>query len=112
MKAVCWLFVFWLASAGLATMLLAKPTSTPVTIRLSWGPSEGTVEGYIIYRSYGNGPFTQIGTVDGSTTNYDDTTAVVGIYYCYVVEAYNSAGTSVPSNVACTTARRTKGRQR
>jgi hypothetical protein len=112
MKVICWLLVGWLATLVLATMLLAKPTSTPVTIRLSWGPSEGTVDGYTIYRSYGTGTFTPIGTVDGATTNYDDTTAVVGIYYCYVVEAYNSAGASDPSNIACATATRKNGRRR
>src|SRR5205085_1003628 len=68
---------------------LAANAISPTRVDLSWNASTDNVgvTGYAISREG-----TQIGTVNGSTTSYSDTTAAAGTTYHYTVDAADAAG--------------------
>ena len=70
------------------TGLDATPASA-VRVDLSWSPSSDNVgvTGYTIYRDG-----SQIATVGGSSTAYQDTTVVPATTYVYTVDAFDAAG--------------------
>jgi len=70
-------------------------TAGPSQITLTWNSSSGAT-GYYVKRSTTSGAETQIAAQD--RTNYTDTAVTPGTKYFYVVEAYNSYGTSADSN--------------
>jgi len=68
------------------------------TIELDWSYQDGSADGAQIYDGL-TGDF--ITSVDASTATYTLVDLVPGSQYCAVVYAYNAAGLSDPSNVAC-----------
>jgi len=96
------LAVFGLLSSG-QSVAPATPSGlsasalTPTDVHLSWSESSTNASSFLILRSTDGGSFAQVGSTDGSTTNFDDDSVVVGANYTYEVEASNSAGTSGPS---------------
>lgn len=63
--------------------------NSPTSVTVTWNASTDTggpgIGGYIIYR---NG--TQIGTTNGATTSYTDTSATPDTLYSYTVQAYDA----------------------
>src|SRR5262249_16914901 len=70
---------------------------------LSWTSKSDNEYGFRIVR-FVAGFVDAILTVTAKVTAYIDSELVDGIVYCYHVEAFNSAGDSAPSNLACATA--------
>ena len=65
-------------------------------VTLAWDAVDGAT-GYSVHRSETTGSgYEQLDTTTSNT--YNDTTAVAGTVYYYVVRAYNAAGNSTPSN--------------
>ncbi len=81
---------------------LGVSTSTPDQINLSWTAPNGTVTGYNVYRGTATGG--ELATPINSTplaasaTSYQDTTALPGNTYYYVVKAISGASLSPASN--------------
>lgn len=85
---------------GAPSNLTATPSGS--TANLAWTASTGTPTGYKVNRGTScSGPFSLIATL-GLVTNYSDTGLANG-GYCYVVNGFNSAGTSINSNTASVT---------
>jgi fibronectin type 3 domain-containing protein len=87
--------------------LTASPAS-PTEIDLTWGPAGSSkgVSTYDVERCQGSGctNFSQIGTTNGTTTNYQDTSVTANNTYGYRVRAVDSAGNAGEySNVATAT---------
>jgi hypothetical protein len=68
---------------------------------LNWTDTSNNETGFKIERMPAGGSFNLLATVGSNVQAYTDTTVVEGRSYCYRVSAYNSAGTSAPSNSAC-----------
>ena len=90
-----------------AVATLAPPTNLHATaasqsaIDLDWTAStSGGVTGYHIYRDGGG---TAVGTVNASTTTFQDTGLGAGTTHSYVVTAFNATTESGPSNQASAT---------
>lgn len=72
-------------------------TATPVSdsqVDLAWTPASTNATAFLIERSINDYTFTQIASVDGSTTNYADTGLSPNTTYYYRVRAGNSGGDS------------------
>jgi chitodextrinase len=94
-------------SGGTDAQKPSKPTGLTATavstseIDLAWNPSSDNVgvTGYTIYRD--NNP---VGTVDGSTTSFQDTGLSPATSYSYTVDAFDAAANhSLPSDPASAT---------
>jgi hypothetical protein len=80
----------------------SQPPSTPSQVQLSWDAPPATsdpIAGYHVYRSTGGGSnYTQLSSLDTSTT-YTDSTVQSGTTYDYVVKSVDTKGMeSAPSN--------------
>ena len=73
------------------------------SIYLSWTSTSDNEDGFRIIR-FVAGYIDAILTVPAKVTSYTDSTLVPGTVYCYRVGAFNSAGDSDLSNLACVTA--------
>ena len=71
------------------------------TLTLSWSDRSNNEDGFRIERMVSGGVLTQIATVGANVTSYADANLTSGLNYCYIVRAFNSAGISDASNVAC-----------
>jgi hypothetical protein len=86
----------------LVVLFLTAPTQAiGASIALKWTDTSSNETGFKIERMPAGGSFNLLATVGSNVQAYTDTTAVGGASYCYRVSAYNSAGTSAPSNSAC-----------
>jgi hypothetical protein len=74
------------------------------TLTLSWSDRSNNEDGFRIERMVSGGVLTQIATAGANVTSYADANLTSGLNYCYVVRAFNSAGTSDASNAACAVA--------
>jgi hypothetical protein len=75
---------------------------SPVT--LTWEYEASNAEGIGVVRSTSEaGPWTLIGVVASTVTNYTDQTVMCATRYWYRVYAFNAAGDSGYSNIAGTT---------
>jgi hypothetical protein len=74
------------------------------SLRLNWSDISTNESGFKIERMAGSASYGQVATVASNIQTYTDTTVTPGSTYCYRVRAYNSAGTSAPSNAGCATA--------
>ncbi|MGH7264651.1 MAG: hypothetical protein ACREMB_07325 [Candidatus Rokuibacteriota bacterium] len=85
-------------------MILALPAHAgPLT--LTWADNAANEAGFVIERSAeSTTAFVELARVGSDLTSYTDPTAADGAAYCYRVHAFNDAGPSMPSNVACGTA--------
>ena len=71
------------------------------SVALSWSDNSANESGFKIERMPSGGKYSQITTVGTNVRSYTDSNVVAGSSYCYRVSAYNSAGTSAPSNSVC-----------
>jgi chitodextrinase len=69
---------------------LAATSDTSSSVGLSWNASTGGSGGVAGYTVYRNG--TSIGTTNGSTTTYTDSTVQPSTTYSYTVDAFDAAG--------------------
>jgi hypothetical protein len=74
------------------------------TLTLSWSDRSNNEDGFRIERMVSGGILAQVATVSANVTSYTDANLSSGLNYCYVVRAFNSAGTSDASNAACAVA--------
>jgi hypothetical protein len=74
------------------------------TLRLTWTDASNNESGFTIERLASTGNYAQIATVSANVQTYTDTGLNSGSTYCYRVRAFNSVGSSAPSNTGCTTA--------
>ncbi len=82
----------------LADSTLKTPTSTKSGVKLTWSKVTGA-EGYVVYRKTGDGSYSKLATVKGSTkVTYTDKSAKKGKTYTYKIKAYKSKTTSAYSN--------------
>src|SRR5262245_37483626 len=86
----------------LVSALSWSNTSLAASLRLNWKDTSSNESGFKIERALGTtGSFSQIATVGASVQSYTDSSVSGGNTYCYRVRAYNSMGSSSPSNQAC-----------
>ena len=91
-------FVLW------ACFLSFSPGAAHAAIlRLSWQDTSSNETGFRIERLNGS-TYVQIATVDANIRSYSDINLTGGVNYCYRVLAFNTIGTSSPTNAACATA--------
>ena len=89
--------VFTLVSA-----LSWSNTSLAASLVLSWKDTSSNETGFKVERALGTaGSFSQIASVGANMQSYTDSSISGGNTYCYRVRAYNSTGSSSPSNKAC-----------
>ena len=72
------------------------------TVVLNWTDTSNNESGFKIERMPSGGSYSQITTVASGVQSFTDNSVVAGASYCYRVSAYNSSGTSSPSNSVCT----------
>jgi len=80
------------------TDLTATPNAP--NIDLAWTDKSDREDGYIVQRSEGGNPFSDIVTLPADSNSYSDTSAAPGHLYSYRVYAFNLGGLSASSNVA------------
>ncbi len=73
------------------------------SLRLGWSDNSSNESGFKIERRAAGGSYAQLTTVGANVTSYTDSGLTSGRTYCYIVRAFNSAGTSVPTKEACAT---------
>jgi hypothetical protein len=78
------------------------------SLRVTWKDNSTNETGFKIERRSGGG-FMEVGTVGANVTSHTDSGLTVGATYCYRVRAFNSTGSSRPSNEACANATETGG---
>src|SRR5262245_19144661 len=81
---------------------LSAAAALVLRVNLSWTATvDARATGYLVLRGTANGgPYSQVATVTpASTTTYQDTVPLPGIYY-YVLETYYGSWTSANSNQA------------
>ena len=93
-NAIC-AVLLGLSAAAVATPALAA------SLVLNWSDTSTVETGFKIERMPSGGSYSQITTVGTNVQTYTDSNVVEGSSYCYRVSAYNSYGTSAPSNSAC-----------
>jgi hypothetical protein len=86
-------------ASGVAVAGLVEAAS----LRLTWTDRSTNESGFKIERQAADGSFAQLATVGANVTSYTDSNLTSGRAYCYIVRAFNSAGSSNPTNVACGT---------
>jgi len=104
MKSIlCLVFMF-----AFCALLIATPTSSAQmqsSATLKWQDNSGNEQGFgIEMLSPTDADFTEVGTVDANITQF--TLSLSGNYgdvFCFRVYAFNAAGDSVDSNIACKT---------
>lgn len=71
-------------------------------LQLSWTDNSTAEDGFKVERGpASSGPFTQVGTTVSNVASYTDSGLADATTFCYRVRAYNSAGDSGYTNVAC-----------
>jgi hypothetical protein len=76
-------------------------TLEAASLTLSWSDRSNNEDGFRIERMVSGGILAQIAIVSANITSYTDANLTSGLNYCYIVRAFNSAGTSDASNAAC-----------
>jgi hypothetical protein len=94
----------------LVLFLLALPSTVfAASATLNWQDNSGNETGFKVERGDNGAPLKEIGAVTGNVKTYVDNTVVAPPpanppatnTYCYQVKAFNTAGSSGPSNMAC-----------
>jgi len=103
MKTILFLALAVLLTAGIAD---AQTATQAATFNLGWVDNSTNEDGFNIERRQGQtGTFAKVGSVLPNMIKYTDTIAndPGNVQYCYRVAAFNSAGQSPYSNIACAT---------
>ena len=86
------------APAGLAASAL-----TAGQVTLTWNAVVPQPSAYRVYRATSpGGPYTQVGSVGGAVTTYDDLTVTAGTTYYYVVRSFETCESANSSEVSAT----------
>ena len=87
----------------LATLcVVLGPSIASAQLNLSWVDNSGGQAGFILQRALGTtGAYGQVAQIPAGVTSYADATGSSGTTYCYQVAAFDSAGVSAFSNIAC-----------
>jgi hypothetical protein len=92
-----------------ATTPPASPSSTKATPRnstgvdVAWADNSGTEDGFRVERAASlAGPWAGVATTGPNVASYGDGGLATEQQVCYRVSAFNVNGSSVPSNIACT----------
>jgi len=94
-------FLFCLA---IALTIFSQAELNAAQLQLSWTDNSTNEDGFKIERGPATaGPFTQIGTAGSNIASYTDSVLADATNFCYRVRAYNAAGDSAYTNVACGT---------
>ena len=104
MKSIqCLLCIFAFCAVLIATPNSSAQVQSSAT--LQWQDNSGNEQGFgIEMLSPTDADFTEVGTVDANTTQFSlSLTGNYGDVFCYRVYAFNAAGDSLDSNVACKT---------
>jgi hypothetical protein len=88
-----------LAPASSAASVTACRPGDSADVEVTWNVSaSGATDGYMVFRSDGGGPASEVGSVSGrGTTTFDDTTRPFDTASTYTVEATRASWTSAPS---------------
>jgi hypothetical protein len=90
--------------AAIATFVGWHASAFAAQLKLTWADSSNNEDGFKIERKIGTtGTFSQIASVAANTLSYADANVTAGTTYCYRTSAFNTGGTSSPSNEACGT---------
>ena len=87
----------------LSTIIASPVLTQAAVLRLNWQDTSSTETGFKVERLSGS-TYVEIASVAANIVSYSDSNLTAGSTYCYRVRAFNSAGTSAPTNAACTTA--------
>jgi len=104
MKSIqCLLCIFAFCAVLIATPNSSAQVQSSAT--LQWQDNSGNEQGFgIEMLSPTDADFTEVGTVDANTTQFSlSLTGNYGDVFCFRVYAFNAAGDSLDSNVACKT---------
>jgi len=104
MKSIqCLLCIFAFCAVLIATPNSSAQVQSSAT--LQWQDNSGNEKGFgIEMLSPTDADFTEVGTVDANTTQFSlSLTGNYGDVFCFRVYAFNAAGDSLDSNVACKT---------
>ena len=86
------------------TVVNENSTGGDPTAQLTWTDNSTNEAGFKIERQMeAEGTFVQIATSGANVASYTDSDVIDGTTYCYRVRAFNTAGDSEYSNVACHT---------
>jgi hypothetical protein len=93
----------WLTLTALVMLGSVPAAASQITLR--WEDNSSNEQGFSVERMTGTaGPFIHVALVAPNVNTYTDASVTVGTVYCYRVRAYNVAGSSPPSNQACSLA--------
>ncbi len=85
----------------LASLFLFSCTSWAGSLTLNWTDNAVNEDGFKVERQLGNtGAFAEVGQTGPDVATFVDSTPDDQVY-CYQVKAFNLAGDSAPSNLAC-----------
>lgn len=95
-----------LAVVALLALAVPQPSSAQAAntfkATLTWADNSTDEDGFKIERASSvNGTFTQVGQVAANVVSFVDQPIAAGTTVCYRISAFNVAGTSAPSSVAC-----------
>jgi hypothetical protein len=93
--------VSWRTLVFLVTLIAAVSEASAASIALNWTDTSTNETGFKIERMPAGGTYSLLATVGSGVQAYTDSSVPEGSSYCYRVSAYNSYGTSAPSNSAC-----------
>src|SRR5215470_8463470 len=79
------------------------PTNTAVVLSWEYPAPASPIEGFLVYRRTGAGPWQEVGRVGATQGTFTDVTAPQQTPLCYQVRAYHGQEYSPPSNEICVT---------
>lgn len=93
----------WLIAIVIIGFLaLASASQAAVTLTLTWQDNSDNETGFIVERKVGPATIpTEVTRTGINAVTFVDTNLVLGTQYCYQIKAFNAAGMSAPSNIAC-----------
>jgi hypothetical protein len=92
-----------LASLGSAACPLPQRGSAQVVLAWDYTPPSPPIEGFLVQRRTGTGPWQEVGRVGATLRTVTDATAPRHTSLCYQVRAYRGQEHSPPSNEVCLT---------
>jgi Divergent InlB B-repeat domain len=86
----------------LVALLWASTAGAVSTLNIAWQDNSNNEDGFNVERATSaSGPFTRIAIPGPNVTTYSDTNLPEATNFCYRVNAFNTSGASVYSNVIC-----------